>query len=262
MIHAAASNCNNTIVVIHSVGPVLVDKFYEHPNVTAILWAGLPGQESGKPLADVLYGRTNPNGKTPFTWGKDREAYGAPLVTEANNGNGAPQANFTEGVFIDYRHFDRTNQTPIYEFGHGLSYTTFKYSNLTVQKLHTPPYHPTTGKTKAAPVLGKIGEAADYVFPESIQRIRQYIYPWINSTDLKASADDDNYGWDDSEYIPDGAQDGSAQELLRSSGGDGGHPRLYDALFQVTAIVKNTGCRHGREAPQLVSPPHTRPTYK
>ncbi|KAL4911354.1 putative beta-glucosidase A [Aspergillus multicolor] len=251
LIHAAASNCNNTIVVIHSVGAVLVDKFYEHPNVTAILWAGLPGQESGNSLADVLYGRVNPNGKSPFTWGKTRESYGAPLLTEPNNGNGAPQTDHTEGVFIDYRHFDKTNQTPIYEFGHGLSYTTFKYSNLTVQKLNAPAYTPASGQSKAAPTFGTIGEAADYVFPEGFKRIREFIYPWINSTDLKKSSGDPNYGWDHEDYIPEGARDGSPQDLLPSGGGAGGNPRLYDDLIQVSATIKNTGSVAGSEVPQL-----------
>lgn len=54
LIKTVASECNNTIVVMHTVGPVLVDSFYENPNVTAILWAGIPGQESGNAITDVL----------------------------------------------------------------------------------------------------------------------------------------------------------------------------------------------------------------
>ncbi|KAL2782752.1 glycosyl hydrolase family 3 N terminal domain-containing protein [Aspergillus keveii] len=251
VIKAAASNCNNTVVVIHSVGPVLVDQFYDHPNVTAILWAGLPGQESGNSLADVLYGRVNPSGKTPFTWGKTREAYGAPLLTEANNGNSAPQTDHTEGVFIDYRHFDKTNQTPIYEFGYGLSYTTFRYANLSVERLNAPEYIPTRGQTTPAPTFGIIGEAASYVFPEAVKRITQFIYPWIRSTDLAASSGDANYGWDHSDYIPKGARDGSPQDLLPASGGDGGNTGLYDNLFRISAIIKNAGSVAGSEVPQL-----------
>ena len=49
-----ASQCANTIVVLHTVGPVLVEDWYDHPNVTAILYASLPGQESGNSLLDVL----------------------------------------------------------------------------------------------------------------------------------------------------------------------------------------------------------------
>jgi beta-glucosidase len=60
LIHLTASQCANTIVVLHTVGPVLVEPWYNHPNVTAILYAGLPGQESGNSLLDVLIGTVNP----------------------------------------------------------------------------------------------------------------------------------------------------------------------------------------------------------
>lgn len=93
--------------------------------MTAILWAGLPGQESGNSIADVLYGRVNPAPRTPFTWGTTQNSYGTDVMYTPNNGKGAPQDDFLEGVFIDYRAFDAQNITPIYEFGFGLSYTTF-----------------------------------------------------------------------------------------------------------------------------------------
>nr|QLJ82605.1 beta-1, 4-glucosidase T2 [Aspergillus fresenii]QLJ82606.1 beta-1, 4-glucosidase T2 [Aspergillus fresenii] len=251
LIKTAAKNCNNTIVVIHSVGPVLVDEWYNHPNVTGILWAGLPGQESGNSLTDVLYGLVNPGGKTPFTWGKTRKSYGAPLLTKPNNGNGAPQEDFEEGVFIDYRHFDKRNDTPIYEFGYGLSYTTFAYSGLQIQSLNAPKYIPTSGKTKAAQTFGKTDEASDLVYPDELQRIHQFIYPWLNSTDLKKSSGDPHYGWKDSKYIPEDATDGSPQDLLPASGGPGGNPGLYEELVRVSVNITNTGNIAGDEVPQL-----------
>ncbi|KAK4911581.1 hypothetical protein LTR66_017348, partial [Elasticomyces elasticus] len=118
LIQNISALCNNTIVVIHSVGPVLVDSFYNNPNITAILWAGLPGQESGNSIADVLYGRVNPGAKLPFTMGASRTSYGTDLLYIPNQGNAAPQQNFEEGVFIDYRAFDKLGETPIYEFGY------------------------------------------------------------------------------------------------------------------------------------------------
>ncbi|KAE8149638.1 putative beta-glucosidase A [Aspergillus avenaceus] len=252
VVKAAANNCNNTVVIIHSVGPVLIKEWYDHPNVTGILWAGLPGQESGNSIADVLYGRVNPGAKSPFTWGETRESYGSPLVTEANNGNGAPQSDLSQaGVFIDYRHFDKYNETPIYEFGYGLSYTTFKFSDLQVQQLDAPEYIPTTGKTEAAKTFGKVEDASQYLYPEGQQRVQQFIYPWINSTDLKASSGDPLYGWKDEQYIPKSGTDGSAQPRLPASGGAGGHSGLYDDLFQVSVTVENTGDVAGYEVPQL-----------
>ncbi|PTU20491.1 hypothetical protein P175DRAFT_0501106 [Aspergillus ochraceoroseus IBT 24754] len=251
LIKAAAGNCNNTIVIMHSPGPVLVTDWYDHPNITAILWNGLPGQESGNALTDVLYGRINPGGKSPFTWGRTRAAYGDPLLTEPNNGRGAPQHDFTEGIFIDYRHFDKNNEEPIYEFGFGLSYTTFSYSDLQIQRLNAPSYVPTTGKTQAAPIFGTIQDASAYLFPQGLTKIKEFIYPYISSTDLKSAAGDANYGMKESQYIPLGSQDGSPQELLSASGGPGGNPGLYDDLFRVTATIKNTGSVVGGEVPQL-----------
>ncbi|ODM23820.1 putative beta-glucosidase A [Aspergillus cristatus] len=251
VIKTVSENCNNTIVIMHTVGPVVIDEWYDNPNITAIVWAGLPGQESGNAIANVLYGRVNPGGKSPFTWGKSREAYGAPILTETNNGIGAPQVDFTEGQFIDYRRFDKYNETPIYEFGYGLSYTTFKYSNLHVKSLNASKYVPTTGKTSAAQTLGEAGKPSNYVFPKGFDRTTKFIYPWLNFTDLKKSANDPEYGLETSEYIPENAQDGSAQPRLPASGGQGGNPGLYDELFRVSATIKNTGKLAGDEVPQL-----------
>ncbi|KAI9934276.1 hypothetical protein ASPWEDRAFT_108100 [Aspergillus wentii DTO 134E9] len=251
VIKTVTENCNNTVVVMHTVGPVLIKDWYDNPNITAIVWAGLPGQESGNSLADVLYGRVNPSGKSPFTWGKTREAYGPSLLTTQNNGNDAPQQDFTQGVFIDYRRFDKFNETPIYEFGYGLSYTTFNYSNLEVRSLNASRYTPTTGKTDAAPSLGEAGKASDFLFPKGLNRIIGYIYPWLNSTDLKSASGEKNYGMKASEYIPEGATDGSAQELLPAGGGPGGNPGLYEDLIEVSATITNTGKVAGDEVPQL-----------
>jgi beta-glucosidase len=131
-----ANQCNNTVVIIHNAGPRVVDQFIEHPNVTALIFAHLPGQYSGKALVSILYGQSNPSGKLPYTVAKNESDYGAMLDPNLPDGIyiDFPQANFTEGVFIDYRHFDANALTPRYEFGFGLSYTTFNYSNLQITK--------------------------------------------------------------------------------------------------------------------------------
>ena len=251
LIKTVVGNCSNTVVVIHGVGAVLVDEWYDHPNVTGIIWAGLPGQESGSSLADVLYGRVNPGGKTPFTWGKTREAYGPPLITEPNNGELAPQAYFPDGIFIDYRRFDKYDETPIYEFGFGLSYTNFSYSDLKVEQLDAPPYTPTTGWTSPAPTFGTVGPASDYLYPDNIERPPLFLFPYINSTDLAASSNDSTYGMKTSDYIPEGALDTSPQPLLPAGGAPGGNPRLYDQLFRISITITNTGSVIGDEVPQL-----------
>jgi beta-glucosidase len=137
LIRHVANSCNNTIVIFHNAGIRLVDGFVDHPNVTAILFAHLPGEASGKALVDILYGRTNPSGKLPYTVARNESDYpvlGPDVAAPGSRFSRFPQSNFTEGVFIDYRHFDAHNITPRYPFGFGLSYTTFEYSNLAVKK--------------------------------------------------------------------------------------------------------------------------------
>lgn len=65
----AVANVNkNTIIVVHSVGPLIRENILAQPNVVAIVWAGIPGQESGNGLVDVLYSSTAPSGKLPCYW--------------------------------------------------------------------------------------------------------------------------------------------------------------------------------------------------
>lgn len=250
LVQNVSALCNNTIVVIHSVGPVLLSNYSDNPNITAILWAGLPGEQSGNSIADVLYGRHNPGAKLPFTMAATREDYGTDLLYIPNEGTDAPQVSFTEGVFIDYRSLDQANIQPVYEFGYGLSYTTFAYSNLQVTRRATGTYAPTTGTTAAAPIFASSpNDASDYLFPSNITRIPLYIYPYLNSTDLETSANETFYGVEGS--VPAGSQDGSPQPRIAAGGAPGGNPQLYDVLYQVDASVTNTGTIPGEEVAQL-----------
>lgn len=256
LVKNVSSWCSNTIVVIHSPGPVLISEWYNNPNITAILWAGLPGQESGNSITDVLYGKVNPSGRSPFTWGVTREDYGADILYTPNNGNGAPQQDFTEGVFIDYRYFDKANSTVIYPFGHGLSYTTFEYGNLVIGKKDARPYEPTTGTTPPAPTFGNFSsDPNEYLFPsDQFPYIYQYIYPYLNVSDPKQASADPHYGKLTAEqFLPPKARDDSAQPLLRSSGRNspGGNRQLYDVLYEVEVEVTNTGKLLGDEVVQM-----------
>ncbi|KAJ4480165.1 beta-D-xylosidase/beta-D-glucosidase [Lentinula aciculospora] len=132
LVEQAVSYSSNVVVVIHATGVVNIEKWADNPNVTAIVAAYLPGQESGAGLVPILYGDVSPSGKIPWTWGKSLDDYPPNgIVTDMVY---SPQSNFTEGSFIDYRWFDKYNITPRYEFGYGLSYTTFKYSQLSISK--------------------------------------------------------------------------------------------------------------------------------
>jgi beta-glucosidase len=132
LVRNVASKCNNTIVVIHNVGIRLVDAFADNDNVTAIIYAHLPGQDAGRAVAQILYGDVSPSGRLPYTVAKVASDYGDLLNPCQADGNQSPQCDFTEGVNIDYRHFLARNTTPRYEFGFGLTYTSFEYSGLQV----------------------------------------------------------------------------------------------------------------------------------
>ncbi|KAI1762237.1 glycoside hydrolase family 3 protein [Hypoxylon sp. FL1150] len=133
-----ASKCANTIVVIHAAGVRLVDQWIDHINVTATIIAHLPGQDSGEALVKLLYGEAGFSGKLPYTLARnesDYEVY-APCGRGPSNTTD-PQCDFTEGVYVDYRHFDKKNITPRFEFGFGLSYTAFNYSSLLIEQFET-----------------------------------------------------------------------------------------------------------------------------
>ncbi|KAG8687543.1 hypothetical protein FRC11_007059 [Ceratobasidium sp. 423] len=140
LVNAVASQCNNTIVVIHSGEPVLMENWVDNPNITAVVFAYYPGQETGNAIASVLYGEVNPSGKLPFTIGKSLSDYPPNGIATGNSSD--PHVVFEEGNLIDYRWYDAKNITPRFEFGFGLSYTTFDYSDV---KIKSTPGKPTDG---------------------------------------------------------------------------------------------------------------------
>ncbi|KAF3020075.1 hypothetical protein E8E14_001634 [Neopestalotiopsis sp. 37M] len=125
MVSTIADNCNNTVVVGNFAGPRVLDAWATHPNVSAILYSGLLGQNSGQAISDVLHGDVNPSGKLTHTIAKLAEDYPTPTCMET-------ECDFDEGVFIDYRYFQSHDDLVRYPFGHGLSYTTFGYGDVTL----------------------------------------------------------------------------------------------------------------------------------
>ncbi|KAI1864521.1 uncharacterized protein JN550_008808 [Neoarthrinium moseri] len=125
MVNTVAEKCSNTIVVGNFAGPRILDAWIENPNITAVLYSGLLGQESGNAISDVLHGDVNPSGKLTHTIAKLASDYPTPTCMTS-------ECNYDEGVFIDYRWFDAQNTTIRYPFGHGLSYTSFTYGDVSV----------------------------------------------------------------------------------------------------------------------------------
>ncbi|KAB5517369.1 glycoside hydrolase family 3 protein [Coniochaeta sp. 2T2.1] len=233
----------DVVVVIHSVGPVLVEKFVDLPNVKAVLMANLPGQESGDALAKVLFGEINPSGKLPYTIGHSLEEYGAGAkVLYLPNGI-VPQQDFKEGLYIDYRHFDKFDIAPRFEFGFGMSYTTFELSNVKVTevkpktalpaKRDPPPATPPTYDDQ-------IPDDKEALFPEDFRKLDKYVYPYLDSTDDIVSEPYHYPEGYDVEQPPSGA-----------GGEEGGNPDLWETYVTVSVEVKNTGSVKGKAVPQL-----------
>jgi beta-glucosidase len=136
----AAAN-KNTVVVVTSGGGVDMTAWVDR--VPSIIEAWYPGQEGGTALAEILLGDTNPSGHLPATFERrweDNPAHDSYYPAEGTN-----RVEYREGVFVGYRGYEKNGTHPLFPFGHGLSYTTFKYSNL-----------------KVSPVAGGAGEGSRY----------------------------------------------------------------------------------------------------
>jgi beta-glucosidase len=131
VIEAVATANPNTIVVLETGNPVSMpwgDK------VRAIAQAWYPGQAGGQAIAEVLTGKVNPSGRLPMTFPTDLAQTPRPQLP----GLGTPWATpttirYEEGAEVGYRWYARKNAKPLYAFGHGLSYTTFAYSDLKIE---------------------------------------------------------------------------------------------------------------------------------
>ena len=127
LIRAVAAAQPNTVVVVNAGCVVAMDWA---DDVAAIVQAWYAGQECGNAIADVLLGRVNPSGKLPQTIPMRYED--TPALPNYPGADG--EVHYAEGVLVGYRGFDANEITPRFAFGHGLSYTTFVYGNLDVER--------------------------------------------------------------------------------------------------------------------------------
>lgn len=243
LVKKVAKECQQTVVVVHAVGPVVLERWIDLPNVKAVILANLPGEESGNAIADVLFGRVDASGRLPYTVGKSLSDYGPGGQIRYKPNGLAPQQDFKEGLLIDYRHFDHNSIIPRYEFGFGLSYTTFAFSNLVLTTLKpksafpsprpdepiVPPTYPTD-----------IPDASSALFPANFRKLRKRIYPYIDSIkEIKAGSYPYPQGYNDH------------QTPSPAGGGEGGNPSLYDEHILVSVDLKNTGDRTGKQVVQV-----------
>lgn len=128
LISAIARANKRTIVVINSGGGLDMNPWVD--SAGAILQAWYTGQESGTAIADIIFGVVDPSGKLPASFEKHWGDSGA----DANYPGSDGKVFYKEGIFVGYRGFDRSEVKPLFPFGYGLSYTTFAYGGLRVEK--------------------------------------------------------------------------------------------------------------------------------
>lgn len=123
----------NLIVVLNAGGGVDLSAWEDAAKAIVMAW--YPGQEGGRAVAEILSGKISPSGKLPISierkW-EDNPVYGSYYE---NLKADYKRVDYSEGVFVGYRGYDRSGKEPLYPFGYGLSYSTFVYSNLIVEKI-------------------------------------------------------------------------------------------------------------------------------
>ena len=127
LVSAVAAVNPRTIVVLKTGGPVLMPWLEQVP---AVLEAWYPGEEDGNVVADLLFGNANPSGKLPMTFPRAEDQTAAHTPEQYPGVNGT--ALYSEKLQVGYRWYDARNVAPLFPFGFGLSYTTFKFDRLKV----------------------------------------------------------------------------------------------------------------------------------
>ena len=133
IVEEALARGRKVILIVNAGGAVDLSRL--EGRVSAILWAWYPGQEGGKALAEILYGKVNPSGRLPVSFPRALEdnpaqPYYAPSEPYNKRGHTVVPTTYAEGIFTGYRGYGET--APLYPFGFGLGYTDFSYSELTV----------------------------------------------------------------------------------------------------------------------------------
>jgi beta-glucosidase len=132
LIHEVAALGKKTIVVLTAGGSVDLTRWKD--NVQAIFQTWYAGEQGGTALARLLFGEANPSGHLPISW--ERKITDNPSYNSYYPEPGTNRIVYREGVFVGYRGYQHTHTDPMFPFGFGLSYTTFRYRNLKIEAAH------------------------------------------------------------------------------------------------------------------------------
>jgi len=144
LIQAVAAENPNTVVVLNTGTPIVLKEWIDNPHVKALLNMWQPGQEGGTATARLVLGQANPGGHVTVTWPKDHSdtindydqtslLYAGDTLgkhPERLKGSEDAPAKQTQGIYSGYRYYDQLGLQPQFPFGFGLSYTTFRFSDL------------------------------------------------------------------------------------------------------------------------------------
>ncbi|MFD5831519.1 glycoside hydrolase family 3 C-terminal domain-containing protein [Lentzea sp. NPDC060358] len=127
LVRAVTAANPRTVVVLETGGPVTMPWLSSAPT---LMQAWYPGEQNGTALVDLLWGAAEPSGRLPVTFPVDLGS--DPMQTPEQYPGVGGDYNYTEGLFVGYRWHDATGVAPMFPFGHGLGYTTFAYSGLSL----------------------------------------------------------------------------------------------------------------------------------
>lgn len=251
MIKSIADRCAKTIVVINSPGPVDLEEFIDHKNIVGVLWSAPLGQYYAQAIGDIIFGDYQPSGNLPFTISKHTDNYVDVIDRVPLNGKPVDDLN----RLLDYRYFDEMNIVPRYPFGHGLTYTKFKLSDLTISEKKQP----SIDLSKPDPYLDpyffdhtSVEDPSEALFPFSeFKPVPGHIYPYLYNTKVY-SLPFYNYP---TGYKPDVdcdfENDPTCDAPPKAGGALGGNPDLFEVLYKIKASVENTGGYEGYYTAQL-----------
>jgi beta-glucosidase len=118
----------NTIVTVTAGGSVDASRWIDH--VAGLLQTWYSGEEGGTALAQLVFGDANPSGRLPISW--ERSLKDNPSAAFYYPAPGTEKITYGDDIFVGYRGYERAHTKPLFPFGYGLSYTTFKYTNLAI----------------------------------------------------------------------------------------------------------------------------------
>ena len=177
----------NAIVVMTAGSPVEMGEWIQ--DAKAVVWNWYNGMEGGTALAEVLLGETNPSGKLPVTFPKTLKDCPAYTIGEFPGGK---TVSYKEGIFVGYRYYDTYQVAPEFCFGHGLSYTTFEYQNLNIQKTEREDAKITvtcqvtnTGSVAGAEIIQLYVSDKNATIEKPLQELKEYRKEFLKPKETK-----------------------------------------------------------------------------